>query len=242
MTRVGSGVCVVDICVTQFGDAIHSAIAFSLNDEFAPILKSQMEYYNRDPSADSISQVRVSTINARRVLVCLLCSASSRGCACFCFDGFVSALDHSCMCACRSHPSNYFAESHITPHQLPPLTPLVDTAHVSCQPSFIFASTQPMCGLNVHMSHLRSQVKTDLNDVRHVMVQNIEKVLERGEKIELLVDKTDRLNQTAFKFEKSSKQLQEVEHQHLCDVCGCDVHTAGCDVAWQGLTNECSEA
>jgi vesicle-associated membrane protein 7 len=33
-------------------------------------------------------------------------------------------------------------------------------------------------------------------------------VLERGEKIELLVDKTDRLNQQAFKFEKQSKKLK----------------------------------
>ncbi len=35
------------------------------------------------------------------------------------------------------------------------------------------------------------------------MVENIDQLLERGEKIELLVDKTDRLNQTAFKFEKT---------------------------------------
>ena len=38
--------------------------------------------------------------------------------------------------------------------------------------------------------------------------QNIEKVLERGEKIELLVDKTDRLNQQAFRFESSSRSLR----------------------------------
>lgn len=35
------------------------------------------------------------------------------------------------------------------------------------------------------------------------MIENIDRVLERGERIELLVDKTDRLNQQAFKFEKS---------------------------------------
>jgi hypothetical protein len=39
--------------------------------------------------------------------------------------------------------------------------------------------------------------------VKDVMIENIDRVLERGEKIELLVDKTDRLNQQAFKFEKS---------------------------------------
>lgn len=52
-------------------------------------------------------------------------------------------------------------------------------------------------------------VKNQIEDVKGVMVENIEKVLERGEKIELLVDKTDRLNQQAFKFESSSKRLRD---------------------------------
>jgi len=51
-------------------------------------------------------------------------------------------------------------------------------------------------------------VKAQIEEVKGVMVQNIEKVLERGEKIELLVDKTDRLNQQAFKFESSSRNLR----------------------------------
>ena len=53
-----------------------------------------------------------------------------------------------------------------------------------------------------------SAVQNQIEDVKGVMVQNIEKVLERGEKIELLVDKTDRLNQQAFKFESSSRKLR----------------------------------
>jgi len=52
-------------------------------------------------------------------------------------------------------------------------------------------------------------VKSQIDDVKNVMVQNIEQVLERGEKIELLVDKTDRLNQQAFKFEASSRNLRK---------------------------------
>jgi hypothetical protein len=52
-------------------------------------------------------------------------------------------------------------------------------------------------------------VKSQIDEVKDVMVQNIEKVLERGEKIELLVDKTDRLNQQAFRFESSSRVLLE---------------------------------
>lgn len=55
-----------------------------------------------------------------------------------------------------------------------------------------------------------STMKSDLSDIKGVMVNNIEKVLERGERIELLVDKTDRLNQSSFKFEKTSRQLKDV--------------------------------
>jgi len=57
--------------------------------------------------------------------------------------------------------------------------------------------------------HRLAQVHTKLDAVKDVMVQNIEMVLERGEKLELLVDKTDQLNATAFTFEKSSRKLKE---------------------------------
>lgn len=51
-------------------------------------------------------------------------------------------------------------------------------------------------------------VKSQIDEVRDVMVQNIERVLERGEKIELLVDRTDQLNQQAFRFESTSRSLR----------------------------------
>jgi vesicle-associated membrane protein 7 len=53
-----------------------------------------------------------------------------------------------------------------------------------------------------------SQVNNKLEDVKNVMVQNIEMVLERGEKLELLVDKTDQLQTQAFQFNKSSRKLR----------------------------------
>ena len=40
------------------------------------------------------------------------------------------------------------------------------------------------------------------------MVENIERVLQRGEKIELLVDKTENLNQQAFRFKRQSTVLR----------------------------------
>lgn len=51
-------------------------------------------------------------------------------------------------------------------------------------------------------------LKNQIDEVKDGMVQNIERILERGEKIELLVDKTDRLNQQAFRFENSSRNLR----------------------------------
>ena len=53
------------------------------------------------------------------------------------------------------------------------------------------------------------KVKAEMDDVKNVMVDNIEKVLKRGEKIELLVDKTDNLNQQSIRFKKHSTQLKQ---------------------------------
>ena len=44
------------------------------------------------------------------------------------------------------------------------------------------------------------RVEGEIDEVRTVMVENIERVLQRGEKIELLVDKTENLNQQAIRF------------------------------------------
>lgn len=53
-----------------------------------------------------------------------------------------------------------------------------------------------------------ARVQAQIDSVKDVMVENIDRVLERGERIELLVDKTDKLNQQAFKFEKTSRSLK----------------------------------
>lgn len=52
------------------------------------------------------------------------------------------------------------------------------------------------------------QMQNQLGQIKSVMVDNIEKVLDRGEKINLLVDKTDNLHQQAFKFSKASTHFK----------------------------------
>lgn len=51
-------------------------------------------------------------------------------------------------------------------------------------------------------------LQAKLDDVRNIMISNVDLVLERGEKLELLVDKTADLQHSAFKFERSSRQLR----------------------------------
>lgn len=51
-------------------------------------------------------------------------------------------------------------------------------------------------------------VQRKVDEVKNIMVENIEKVLERGEKIELLVDKTDDLRFQAEKFHKTGRHLR----------------------------------
>jgi len=52
-----------------------------------------------------------------------------------------------------------------------------------------------------------AKVQEEISQVKDVMIKNIDKVLVRGEKIELLVDKTEVLDQHAFKFKKNSRGL-----------------------------------
>lgn len=53
------------------------------------------------------------------------------------------------------------------------------------------------------VSNLQSQV----NDVKGIMTQNIEKVLDRGEKLDDLIIKTDDLQATADSFQKTSTKI-----------------------------------
>ncbi|CAD7704069.1 unnamed protein product [Ostreobium quekettii] len=53
-----------------------------------------------------------------------------------------------------------------------------------------------------------TRARGGIAEVKNIMIENIEKVLERGERIELLVDKTDHLSSEAFMFRKEAKRLK----------------------------------
>lgn len=53
-----------------------------------------------------------------------------------------------------------------------------------------------------------TNVQKDIDNVKGIMTQNIERVLERGERIDLLVDKTDRLGVGAHDFRVRSRGLK----------------------------------
>lgn len=54
-----------------------------------------------------------------------------------------------------------------------------------------------------------SELGSFLEQVRAVMVENIDKVLERGDRIELLVDKTSTIQDNTFRFKKQSRRLRQ---------------------------------
>ena len=51
-----------------------------------------------------------------------------------------------------------------------------------------------------------AKIRQQLGEVKGVMLENIDRVLLRGEKIELLVDKTEILEEHAFKFNRFDAQ------------------------------------
>jgi len=53
-----------------------------------------------------------------------------------------------------------------------------------------------------------SKAQKEIDDVRAIMTENIDRVLERGERIDLLVDKTDRLGGSARDFRVRSRGLR----------------------------------
>ncbi len=59
-------------------------------------------------------------------------------------------------------------------------------------------------------------IQKEINNVKGIMVQNIDKVLARGEKIELLVDKSEQLDQKALIFKKEATKVRKIMWWNNC--------------------------
>ncbi|KAK9072834.1 hypothetical protein SSX86_009269 [Deinandra increscens subsp. villosa] len=53
-----------------------------------------------------------------------------------------------------------------------------------------------------------NRLKGEMSQVRTVMIQNIDKVLERGDRLESLVDKTANMQTNTFRFKKQSRRFR----------------------------------
>ncbi|KAJ6433045.1 hypothetical protein OIU84_020136 [Salix udensis] len=53
-----------------------------------------------------------------------------------------------------------------------------------------------------------SKLKAQITEVKGIMMDNIDKVLDRGERIELLVDKTENLQFQADSFQRQGRELR----------------------------------
>mmetsp|Transcript_21485 Transcript_21485/g.54152 ORF Transcript_21485/g.54152 Transcript_21485/m.54152 type:complete len:219 (+) Transcript_21485:105-761(+) len=53
-----------------------------------------------------------------------------------------------------------------------------------------------------------SQVRAQVDETKGIMVENIDKLMDRGERIELLVEKTNDLDQQAYTFQTEAKKMK----------------------------------
>jgi vesicle-associated membrane protein 7 len=54
-----------------------------------------------------------------------------------------------------------------------------------------------------------TRVRGEVTDLKNVMVENIDRILERGERLEVLVSKTDDLSHQTFAFKRDARRLQQ---------------------------------
>ncbi|KAF6158128.1 hypothetical protein GIB67_014922 [Kingdonia uniflora] len=61
-----------------------------------------------------------------------------------------------------------------------------------------------------------NRLKGEMNQVRGVMIENIDKVLERGDKLELLIDKTTTMQGNTMRFRKQARRFKSTVWWRNC--------------------------
>ncbi|OMJ76270.1 hypothetical protein SteCoe_24406 [Stentor coeruleus] len=80
----------------------------------------------------------------------------------------------------------------------------------SLKKNFIEEIKQLMIQFNSEEDDKIKIVSKNVDEVKNIMVQNLEKIIERGEKIELLVSKADELETNARMFKKKAVEVKRV--------------------------------
>jgi len=84
-----------------------------------------------------------------------------------------------------------------------------DLAEYSLQSSFGHTLSSIMTTYNTAPPEdALTQAQSELNQVKNIMVQNVEQILSRGERIELLVDKTDVMASQAQQFRRGARSVR----------------------------------
>ncbi|KAK0405626.1 hypothetical protein QR680_018095 [Steinernema hermaphroditum] len=65
---------------------------------------------------------------------------------------------------------------------------------------------------NVQQPNRMAELQRQVNDVKTVMSTNVERILERGERLENLDHRTEQLSQSAESFKTSARRVQ----RHMC--------------------------
>ncbi|XP_010525947.1 PREDICTED: vesicle-associated membrane protein 711 [Tarenaya hassleriana] len=61
-----------------------------------------------------------------------------------------------------------------------------------------------------------TRIKGEMSQVRNIMIENIDKVLDRGERLELLVDKTAHMQGNTFRFRKQARRFRNTVWWRNC--------------------------
>ena len=73
----------------------------------------------------------------------------------------------------------------------------------------IFKAALEACERNPHQHSKVEHMKSELNEIKVVMHDNIEKILDRGERLQDISDKTQQLQMTAMEFHKQSRRVRK---------------------------------
>lgn len=107
----------------------------------------------------------------------------------------------------KNQPYNYLAEIKRQFQSGMLSMRAVNAGHLELNDDFSLIMAQEMEKFSKpdNVSKLRSQV----DEVKEVMTQNIERVLERGDRLDDLVDKTEDLENSAATFQKTSRKIRK---------------------------------